>query len=105
MSGFSSLTLPMSEHLSVQTGMRPSLEGTQASDEGESHTQDANVAEVSYGETGIVESEYPDTIGPAGGRRERVELMAPLTRRHKSDKQVTNGVVESLSQGRKLIVL
>jgi len=33
-------------------GMRPSLEGTQASREGESHAQDANVAEVSYGKDG-----------------------------------------------------
>jgi hypothetical protein len=95
----------MSEHLSVQTGMRPSLEGTQARGEGESHTQDANVAEVSYGETVMVESEYPETIGPPGGRRERVELMAPLTRRHKSDKQVTNGVVGSKAEGMDLLTL
>jgi hypothetical protein len=32
--------------------MRASLEGTQASHEGESHTQDANVAEVNHGEPG-----------------------------------------------------
>jgi hypothetical protein len=32
--------------------MRPSLEGKQASGEGESHTQDVNVAEVSYGKDG-----------------------------------------------------
>jgi hypothetical protein len=44
MSGFSILTLPKSERLSAQAGMRPSLEGTQASGEGESHAQDANVA-------------------------------------------------------------
>jgi len=40
--------------------MRISLEGTQASGEGESHTQDANVAEVSYGEPVTGEPEYPD---------------------------------------------
>jgi hypothetical protein len=40
--------------------MRTRLEGTQASGAGESHTQEANVAEVSYGKTVIVESEYPD---------------------------------------------
>ena len=59
MSGFSILTLPMSEHLSVQTGMRPSLEGTQARGAGASHTQDANVAEVNSGEPVIVKSEFP----------------------------------------------
>jgi len=51
-SGCLILTLPKSEQLSAQTGMRTSLEGTQASGEGESHTQEANVAEVSYGEDG-----------------------------------------------------
>ena len=48
-------------------GMRPSLEGTQASGAGESHAQEANVAEVSYGETGIVEPETPDN--PSTTRR------------------------------------
>ena len=48
-------------------GMRTSLEGTQASGEGESHTQDANVAEVSYGEPVIGEPEYPDN--PSTTRR------------------------------------
>jgi hypothetical protein len=47
----------------TQVGMRPSLEGTQASGEGELHAQDANVAEVSYGETVIVKPEYPDNHG------------------------------------------
>ena len=37
--------------------MRTRLEGTQARGESESHVQEANVAEVSYGETGIVEPE------------------------------------------------
>jgi hypothetical protein len=32
--------------------MRTSLEGKQASGAGESHAQEANVAEVSYGEDG-----------------------------------------------------
>jgi len=41
-------------------GMRTRLGGTQASGAGESHTQEANVAEVSYGKTVIVEPEYPD---------------------------------------------
>ena len=40
--------------------MRMSSGGTQASGEGESHAQDANVAEVSYGEPVIGEPEYPD---------------------------------------------
>jgi hypothetical protein len=40
--------------------MRTSLEGTQASGEGESHTQDANVAEVSHGEPVNGKPEYPD---------------------------------------------
>ena len=33
-------------------GMRTRSEGTQASGAGESHTQEANVAEVSYGKDG-----------------------------------------------------
>jgi len=53
--------------------MRPSLEGTQASGASESHAQYANVAEVSYGETVIVESEIPESIEPPGGSCERVE--------------------------------
>jgi hypothetical protein len=57
----------MPEQLSVQAGMRPSLEGTQASGESESHAQEANVAEVSYGETVIVEPEIPDN--PSTTRR------------------------------------
>ena len=40
--------------------MRTRLEGTQASGAGESHAQEANVAEVSHGKTVIVEPEYPD---------------------------------------------
>jgi len=57
----------MPEQLSVQAGMRTSLEGTQASGESESHAHEANVAEVSYGETVIVEPEIPDN--PSTTRR------------------------------------
>ena len=39
--------------------MRTRLEGTQASGEGELHAQDANVAENSYGEPVIGETENP----------------------------------------------
>jgi len=39
-------------------GHEKSLRGTQASGEGESHTQDANVAEVDYGEPVNGESKY-----------------------------------------------
>jgi hypothetical protein len=49
------LTLPKSEELSLQMGMRTRSEGTQASGAGESHTQDANVAEVSHGKPVIVD--------------------------------------------------
>jgi hypothetical protein len=52
------LTLPKSQELSPETGMRLSLEGKQASGEGESHAQEANVAEVSYGKPVMVEPEY-----------------------------------------------
>jgi hypothetical protein len=44
----------------AQAGMRPRLEGTQARGAGESPAQDANVADVSYGEAGIGQSEHPD---------------------------------------------
>ena len=60
MNGSPVLTLPKLRQLSTYAGMRTSLEGTQASGEGESHTQEANVAEVSYGEPVIGEPEYPD---------------------------------------------
>jgi hypothetical protein len=46
--------------LSAQVGMRTRLEGTQASGAGESHTQDANVAEVNYGKPVSGEPEDPD---------------------------------------------
>jgi hypothetical protein len=60
MSRCSVLTLPKSEELSPQTGMRTRSEGKQASGAGESHTQDANVAEVNHGKPVIVESENPE---------------------------------------------
>jgi hypothetical protein len=40
--------------------MRPSSEGTQARGAGESHIQEANVAEVSEGEPVNGEPEYPE---------------------------------------------
>ena len=67
MSGWSILTLPKPEQLSALVGMRTRLEGTQASGAGESHAQEANVAEVSYGETVMVEPEIPDN--PSTTRR------------------------------------
>ena len=60
MSGCPILTLPKPGQLSAQVGMRTRLEGTQARGAGESHTQDANVAEVNYGKPVIGEPEYPD---------------------------------------------
>ena len=60
MNGCAVLTPPKLEPLSALTGMRTSLRGTQASGAGESHAQDANVAEVSYGKPVIGEPEYPD---------------------------------------------
>ena len=60
MNGLLVLTPPKPELLSTQVGMRTSLRGTQASGEGKSHAQEANVAEVSYGEPVIGEPEYPD---------------------------------------------
>ena len=50
----------MPEQLAVQAGMSTRLEGTQARGESESHAQEANGAEVSYGETVSVEPEIPD---------------------------------------------
>jgi hypothetical protein len=99
MSGWSILTLPKPEQLSALVGMRTRLEGTQTSGAGESHAQEANVAEVSYGETVMVEPEYPDKSS-ATRRLSRAHWGdVPLTRRHKPDKQVTNGVVGSKSEG------
>jgi hypothetical protein len=63
------LTFPKSQELSPETGMRTRLEGTQASGEGESHTQKANVAEVSHGKLVITEPEYPEIAKPPDGER------------------------------------
>ncbi len=70
MNGRPVLTPPKSEVLSPPTGMRTSLRGTQASGAGESHTQQANVAEMSYGKPVMGEPKYPSQImGPPGGER------------------------------------
>ena len=50
---------PKREQRSAHAGMRTSLRETQASREGESHAQEANVAEVSYGKPVTGEPEYP----------------------------------------------
>ena len=62
--GPSVLTPPKPGRLSTQAGMRSSLRGTRASREDESHTQDANVTEVSHGEPVSGEPEYPDNPQP-----------------------------------------
>ena len=59
-------------------GMRTRLEGTQASGASESHAQEANVAEVSYGKPVIVEPEYPEIMEPPAG--ERFGMTTHLTR-------------------------
>ena len=81
--------------------MRTRLRGTQASGAGESHTQEANVAEVNYGEPIDGEPEYPvepwhhSAVTDAGGSvSERLS--------HAPDKQVTKGVVEGESRGKGL---
>ena len=56
--------------------MRTRLEGKQASGAGESHAQEANVAEVSYGKPVMGEPECPETIEPPGGGRERIGVMS-----------------------------
>ena len=78
MSGPAVLTLPKSEELSPQMGMRTRLEGTQARGAGELHTQKANVAEVSYGKDGYCRTRGSSlTIEPPGGERFRV---TPISR-------------------------
>ena len=67
MSGCPVLTLPKSEELSPQMGMRTRLEGTQASRAGASHTQEANVAEIGHGKPVIGKPENPDK--PSTARR------------------------------------
>ena len=76
------LTLPKSQELSPEMGMRTRSEGTQASGAGESHTQEANVAEVSYGKPVMGEPEYPDNEGTTRRRaiREQSRLTRPINR-------------------------
>ena len=69
MSGCPVLTLPKSEELSPQMGMRTRLEGTQASRAGETHTQEANVAEFNHGKPVIGEPEHPERAEPPDGER------------------------------------
>jgi len=59
-----------------------SLEGTQASGAGESHTQEANVAEVSYGKPVNGESEDPEKVRTTRRRaiRGHARLMRPINR-------------------------
>ena len=52
--------------------MRTSLEGTQASGEGESHTQQANVAEDSYGGPVLANPNMQTIVTPPGGSCERL---------------------------------
>jgi len=54
----------------------------QASGAGESHTQEANVAEVSYGKPVMVEPQYPDNEGTTRRRaiREQSRLTRPINR-------------------------
>ena len=82
MNGLPILTLPKPGQLSAQVGMRTRLEGTQASGAGESHTQEANVAEVSYGKPVMVKPEYPDNEGTTRRRaiREQSRLTRPINR-------------------------
>jgi hypothetical protein len=99
--GLPVLTPPKSAELYKQTGMRTRLRGTQASGAGESHTQEANVAEVNYGEPMDGEPEYPvepwthPAVSDSGGSASERLSNAP-------DKQVTNGVGEGESRGKRL---
>ena len=60
------------------------------SGEAESHRQQANIAEISYGEPVIGKPEYPAMAETPGG--ERVGNSRPT---NAPDKQVTNGVLEA----------
>src|SRR5215831_4421734 len=75
-------------------GMRSSSEGKQASGAGETPTQEANVAEVSYGKPVIGEPEYPDK--PSTTRWRAIWGGAHLTR---PINRCSNGVVGSPSGG------
>lgn len=91
MNGCSVLT-PTKSGNCLPDGHEKSLGGTQASGEGESHAQQANVAEISYGEPMIGKPEYPERAKTPGG--ERVGKTRPT---NAPDKQVTNGVFGSES--------
>jgi hypothetical protein len=71
-------------------GMRTRLEGTQASRAGETHTQEANVAEFNHGKPVIGEPEHPERAKPPVGRR-----FGNTRPSNAPDKQVSNGVVGS----------
>jgi hypothetical protein len=75
-------------------GMRSSSEGKQASGAGETPTQEANVAEVSYGKPVIGEPEYPDK--PSTTRWRAIWGGSHLTR---PINRCSNGVVGSQSGG------
>jgi hypothetical protein len=74
-------------------GMRTSLRGTQASGEGESHTQDANVAESAMVSRSVANLSIQIMDDLPGG--ERFGVMSHLTRPIK----VTNGVGGSREEG------
>jgi len=93
MNGCSVLT-PTKSGNCLPDGHEKSLGGTQASGEDESHVQQANVAEISYGEPIIGKPEYPARVPTPGG--ERVGNTRPT---NAPDKQVTNGVLGSKSVG------
>jgi len=64
-------------------GMSTNLRGTQARGTGESHAQEAHVAEVRSGKLVMGEPEYPrHSTGPPGGERrwEVAQASAHLTR-------------------------
>jgi hypothetical protein len=80
--------------LSNSDGHEKSLGGTQASGAGESHPQDANVAEVSYGKPVIGEPEHPSSNHLTARRRAIWERSIRHGPSNAPDKQVTNGAVE-----------
>ena len=83
MHGSPVLTPPTSEALSPPTGMSTRLRRTQARGAGESHAQDANVADVSDGKPVRGEPAYPrQSTGLPGGERmwDVAQASAHLTR-------------------------
>jgi hypothetical protein len=79
--------------------MRTRSEGKQTSGEGESRTQDANVAEVSHGKARMANLSAQIISDPSGGRCERIGKKSPLTRHRKSDNHVTKGMEGSVTKG------